>query len=105
MQYGYALAIVAGLFAASVLVPMALDPPRAPAALSDDGLLAPRDPCQGPNAKGPVGPLDILSGKSQSEDVKIPSIDGHQVPATIHKPVEAGPDRRTPVLLHSHGWS
>ncbi|MBI2076979.1 MAG: alpha/beta fold hydrolase [Euryarchaeota archaeon] len=109
MQYAHAAAVVVGLFAASLLgsslVSMGDD--AAPRGGRDDA--AARDACRdaaGPKDKSlPTGPVDVLSGRSETLQVKVPSVGGHQVPVTIHKPVEANAHNRTPVLLHSHGWS
>jgi pimeloyl-ACP methyl ester carboxylesterase len=49
-------------------------------------------------------PVDLFSGNSKKTLSSVKSFDGHMVPITLYRPVEATSATRVPLLLHSHGF-
>lgn len=67
------------------------------------GTRAQPDPQPGPGQAD--GPIDVLSGNSTKTVTEVVSYDGHRIPITLYRPVEATPDEPVPLILHSHGWA
>jgi ABC-2 type transport system ATP-binding protein len=69
------------------------------------GCTAARDPKPTPTPANERGPVPILSGDGTKTLTHVVSFDGHSIPITLYRPVEATAAAPVPIILQSHGWA